>query len=301
MMSLPNFIENKISEVCQITGKPDAEIRAVYQAILKETVDKPKNKNAFKTDEELHSYCGRILFVRTVMRTSDAEAEIIPIGAGGTRVTKKGELQDKIYALLQEVEKPGSPSVRTIMCMREFAKLPSSVTYYAQYRDFVQPGKNGMYWASENTKFANPTMIALSTKQIWDKLKIPTITTKQAEQEEHLSRVQSDGYVDELDFKLIKATVGRSNKGKREDETEFAVYTVIDDTTDMTKQTTGPDGKTIGPGYTVWMPPFLPLYPIESECWFLGTTRKAVKKNTKIVQFSMQGIYIHPTYSEEMN
>lgn len=293
-MSLPSFIEEKISEVCQISGKSDAEIRALYNGILKETKEKPNNKNAFKTDTELHSYCGRILYVRAVMRASDKEAEIIPIGGGGTRVTKKGEQQDKVYALMKEIEKPGSPAVRVIMCMREFAPIPSQVTYYAQYRDFVQPGKDEMYWASENTKFAEPIMLSLTPEQIWEKLKIPIITTAEAVDEKHLSKIRSDGYVDEIDFKLIKGTVARSNKGKRDDETEFVVYTVIDDSTDMTKQTKGPDGRDLGPGYTVWMPAFLPVYPSESECWFLGTTRK----NSKNGQLSMQGIYAHPTYSE---
>lgn len=294
--SLPSFVETKIGEVCQISGKPDPEVRAIYHKILTETQNNPKNANAFKTPEELHSYCGRILFVRTVMRTDDAEAEILPIGGGGARITKKGEAQDKVYALIKEVEKPDAPAVRVIMCMREYAILPSQVTYYAQYRDHIQPGKDGMYWASPNTKFGNPTMIALTPKDIWEKLGYPTITTEQAEKDEYLSKVRSDGYVDELDFKLIKATVARSNTGKRKDGTDFAVYTIIDDSTDMTRQQKDPQGRTIGPGYSVWMPPYLPLYPAESECWFLGTTRK----NAKNGQFSMQGVYVHSTYSEEV-
>ena len=93
----------------------------------------------------------------------------------------------------------------------------------------------------------------------------------------NLSKQGSDGYVVKTDWKCMRGFVQRSNRSADDAESEWGVYTIVDETVDPDKMEpeVTPSGEILPPGFSVWISPTLMNYAPESECLFYGTITKS--------------------------
>lgn len=206
---------------------------------------------------------------RYLFRPPVREYDVIPIGMGGLRQTKIGEMST-LFALVRSG--PGSPTtLKRIVFLGDSARESRSITLFAKYRVKLGTFSSGDLRADSRSIFEDPTPINLDKRELLKYLSIKIIPISEAEK--HLSRTDSSGYTDPLDWKAIKGIIIRVFKGNRPDGTPYGVYTVVDESVG-TEPKVSADGKVLTPGFTVWIAPELMEYDTESECIFVGTIQK---------------------------
>jgi len=103
--------------------------------------------------------------------------------------------------------------------------------------------------ADNRAKFNNPVKLKLSPQEILAKIGIQRVANL-SQAKNFLSKIGSDGYVVETDWKVVRGIIVRAYRGTRKDGTGFGVYTIVDDSLEDEPMVT---------------------YAVESECDFAGT------------------------------
>ena len=92
-------------------------------------------------------------------------------------------------------------------------------------------------------------------------------------------------YIDELDWRIVRAIIQDKGSGEREDKSEYAYYHVGD-------YSTLPNGAPFGL-MPIWIPPELLVYEEPSECDFVGT----INVDEEGLTSSMQCFMIVPVHA----
>lgn len=188
---------------------------------------------------------------------------------GGLRLTKIGEMAT-LYALVRE-SSGGTTMLKRIVFLGDAINELRKITFFSKYRVKLSSFSSGDLRADSRSIFDDPVPVTIDKKELLKRLGIKTIPI--AEAEKHLSKADSSGFTDPLDWKAIEGVIIRAYKGNRPDGTPYGVYTVIDDSISVEPKVTA-DGRVLLPGFTVWIAPEMMEYGVESKCIFVGTIQK---------------------------
>ena len=282
---LPDFVLQKFNMIRNKTQLTLEEILEEYKTIFFDPF--VQQDPQFKSDYDRHLYSVRVLIGRLLFRPPVKEYDVIPIGIRGKRVTKSGTVMSIIYALVKFPE--GTKLTRIIMRNSQ-ADDYKNITLFSLYKVKLGMLQGGDLIADFRTKWENPQLVPLDPYKVLEKLNVKRITIAEAPQ--NPSKVTSSGFVDELDWRVIRGIIIRKNQGVRPDGTEWGVYTIIDETVEAEEVITE-DGRYIMPGFSVWVDPVLMDYDVESECDFVGTVRQ-----TKSGDYVMDCFLILPVHAK---
>jgi len=287
LSELPNFVRDKFFMIQEKTGLAQEEILREYEQIFfDEFVQKDPQ---FRSDYDRHLYSIRVLMGRLIFRPPVREYEVIPIGIRGKRITKSGVAMSVVYGL---VKTPQGVELKRIVMRNSNADDYKDIVLFARYNVKLGMLSGGDLMADLRTRWESPQIISVDPYKILEKLGVKRITIAEAPQ--HPSRIGSTGYVDELDWRMIRGLIIRMNRGVRPDGSEWGVYTIIDETVSAEEVITE-DGKYIMPGFSVWVDPMLMEYDVESECDFVGTIRQQ-----KDGSYVMDGFLILPVHAKQI-
>jgi hypothetical protein len=263
---LPPFVQQRLQAIHQHTGVPIEDIIKDYwefrnsEFVLKDA--------QFVSDEDRDRYVVAVLWSRYVARPPLKEFDVIPVGIGHIRIAKKtGKKMSEIYAL---VKTPEGTRLRRIALIGDLVELRKNVTLFARYRVKLSEFSSGDLMADDRSSFDNPVKLPVPPREVLEKIPGIVRVPRLAEVKKYTSRIGSDGYVDKTDWRIVRGIIIKENRGERKDGSEFGVYTIMDDSLEPEPVIT-PDGRVLPPGFTVWVPPELMEYDVESECDFAGT------------------------------
>ena len=284
----PPEVEERLKKIATKFNVPLSQVVEEFNKLLNDPWIKTDPQ--FKTDVDRYSYCLRVIYVRYAAKPPTKQYTIIPFGYTEPRTAKSsGVRQSRIYAI---VRAPGSkPEKRVILCRGTLADLVYDVELFNAYNNVELAEFGNLLMAVNTTKFENPKTVPVDPLQFMIK-HVGAIPIKIADAPYKLSRKQG-GFVDELDLRLLRAIVVRYNRGKRPDGSEWAVYTVADDSIEEQKVT--PEGIVIPTQFTVWVPASMMKYDIDSELAFVGTVTLGSDK----VPF-MNAICVIPIYARPL-
>lgn len=273
LTQLPDFVEDRISQIIQRVGSTRAEIVEEFNQIYNDPV--VVSDAQFKSVEARQRYSIAVLWARYVARPPVSEVEVIPCGFDGLRETKTKKLMSSLYVIAKNKE--GNPVLRRISLMGAptVATMYRNVNIFSRngaYKYVVKLGSFGDgsdFSADSRTRFTKPTKVPLTPEKFREILGIPLL--KIAELGEYPTKKRSDGYMDTTDWRCIRGIIVDENRGTRKDsDIEWGLYRVADETTPPEPYVTS-DGRPVSPALTVWTPPELMTYETESECEFYGT------------------------------
>ncbi|GAH98840.1 unnamed protein product [marine sediment metagenome] len=295
MIELPSHIEERISAISARTGINEGDITKDYEELFNDP--SIQSDEQFSSDEDRHSYAIGVLWTRYVLRPPVQEYDIIPVGFSSAGITQGGTPQSTVYVLTKS-------GLRRLVLRGEQSYQYKDVTLLAQYKNiYLGEFKGGDLIADSRTKFENPIATGLTPKSIIERLKIKRVLVTEVSKSKSLSKVDSTGYVDSTDWKVVRGILAKHFTGTRDDGTEYGVCTIADETVDQ-EPTVTPDGRIIYPGISAWIAPELLVYPDESWCDFVGTLQKGKKagdaKGKKTGEVSMNCYMISPIYIREI-
>jgi len=286
-IELPTYVLEKISEISQKTGISVDELKKEYLEIYNDPF--VQDDEQFESDKERHRYCVAVLKGRYLARRPVKEYEIIPIGFSSKRITKSGVPQSAIFALVRDGK---SVKLRRIVLRDETADLYKEISLFSRYKVKLGSFSSGDLVADNRTKFESPAKVKLTPQDILEKLGIPRVP-ELAKARKYLSKRSSTGYVDETDWRIVRGIIVRENRGFRSDDTEYGVYTIVDDSLED-EPIVNSDGTIVPPAFTVWVPPELMVYAVESECDFVGT----LQVDSKTKEIFMNAYLILPVHAK---
>lgn len=296
MIELPSHIEERIAAISARTGISEGDITKDYEELFSDP--NIQSDEQFSSDEDRHSYAIGVLWTRYVLRPPVQEYEIIPIGYSSVGITQGGAPQSTVYVLTKS-------GLRRLVLRGEQADQYKNVTLLAQYKNInLGEFKGGdLIGADSRTKFENPIATGLTPNAIIERLKIKRVLVAEVSKSQSLSKVDSTGYVDSTDWRVVRGILAKHFIGTRDDGTEYGVCTITDETIDQ-EPTVTPDGRIIYPGLSAWIAPELLVYPDESMCDFIGTLQRGKKKGDtkgkKTGEVSMNCYMISPIYIREI-
>jgi len=263
-VKLPDFVLQRIQLISQKTGISVKEITGEYLEIFRDPFIQEDPQ--FTSDEERHRYAAAVLRARDFARPPGREYEIIPIGFSGKRLTETGTPMSTVYVLVKDSR---GVKLKRLVLRDEMADLYKVITLFAKYKVKLGEFSSGDLVADNRAKFNNPVKLKLSPQDILAKIGVQRVANLK-QTKNFISKIGSDGYVVETDWKVVRGIIVRAYRGTRKDGTEFGVYTIVDDSLEDEPIVT-PDGKVIPPGFSVWVAPEQMIYAVESECDFAGT------------------------------
>lgn len=265
-MEVPKRILEKISTI--------SKQRGVSEDVLIKEFEEICNTGNVKDypDDQKFPYAGNILWVRYMSKEPTKEFSlVVPFGVNERRMTKSG-FRGEIYALVQEPN--GSGVVKEIVCKGSESELPNKLELYKVYKG-IQLTDRGFLEASPTTKFNTPGSLPSDTDEIGFLTKFCKFKklSELRDMATNPSKVDSQGYSEKTDMRIISGMTARFSKGERKNKSQFGVYNIKDDSLGLESQPTTVNGQpiVIPSTITVWVPHRFALYDTESELSFVGT------------------------------
>jgi len=221
------------------------ELADEFDKIFKKV--KEKEGESF-TEEELVEYALQLLMLRYISKRPATEVEIIPVGFGMPRVTKRGVEMATLYVLAKQRNKV---NLTRIVFQGEQVILLKRVQLFSKYKTYFGTFRGGDLIATPQTNFDEPEPTPLNFSNVLKHLHLDVIDVSQAPY--NPTRVGSDGYPISTDWRAVRGVISRKNNGRRDDGSEWYVFTLTDLNTLMQEPTVTPDGTVITPGLTVWV------------------------------------------------
>ena len=264
---LPEEVMKILRDVAERTGM---EISKVVE-IFYEKYNDPwvQTDPHFKDDMDRMIYAAKRTYVELLSAPPTKEFYVIPFGFTGKRVSKSsGIVMSRIYVVAKSPE--GEWEKRVIVCRGAQADLIDTLQLFSAYK--VRLAERGrILFATQSTRFENPTPLSSDPVKFLTKVvRAEPITVVDTPYK--LSR-KVDNFVDEFDLKMIRGFIISYNKGKRPDGTDWAVYTISDDSIGRVESEVTPDGKIIPKQLTVWVPPQQLIFDVGSEVIVVGTVQ----------------------------
>lgn len=268
MGNVPDSVKKKIKSLSKKHDKDPRELIKNYKDIWDEPI--VQDDSQFDSDEERHEYCIRRLQIETASGPSAEEEVVIPIGYTETQASSSGDDMCRIFMWLPEKEEKS-----TLVCKGKGnqAELWKQVDLFNKYNVRISSG-DGVYFSDETTEFGSPKPIEHNPVNFLEGVVgVEKITI--AETPKKPSQLQEGTeYLDQLDLRMIEGMVLSHNSGKRSDGSEYAVYTLGDESISEESGTTE-DGKVIPKQFTVWVPPSMLKYGKGSEIIVVGSVTRA--------------------------
>jgi len=268
---MSDIVEQEIPKECmekiqQLSKKFDIPVEKLIEMYWEIYNDQSIPEAEFKTDFQRHKHTILRLWVRIAAQPPTIEIICIPFGFTGIRISKaSGMKMSRIYMLVKERD---TWEKRVLVCRGLQAELINDVILFQAYNLKVSKG-GGIYFATASTRFDNPRPLNISPIKLLTRM-VGVEKIKIAETPYKLSKRQGR-YIDEWDLKMIEGLVLRYNRGRRPDDTEWAVYTISDDSVGITDVTE--DGKIIPSQFTVWVAPQQMKWAEDSEIIAVGTVQ----------------------------
>jgi len=274
-MEFPENVMKKITEISSRTSIEQDEIKREYEELFNDPF--LQEDPQFKTDEERHRYAIAVLWTRYISRPPAQLKEIIPIGYSGVRMTRSGVPMSNLFVL---VKQGGETKLRRVVLRGDLVDLRQQIALFAKYNVRLGELSSGDLIADSRSKFENPVALKIEPSKVLNHLGFQRVSIKDLDK--YPSRVDSTGYVDTTDWRIVRGIIVNQKKGKRDDGTEYGVITLSDETVDSEPRVT-PDGRVLRPGLTVWVAPELMIYDVESEVDVAGTVQIGQKTGEPFV------------------
>jgi len=288
-MSLPDFVSKRVDTIHQRTGIDREEIIRDYWEIFKDPFisDDPQ----FSTDEERHNYAKAVLWTHYVSRPPTKEFDVIPVGFSPVKVARKtGQPYSNVFAFVKG--KAGAKFKRIVLQGENAGKvreITPKCKYTVKLGEFAQGGD---LIGDNRARFEDPVLLKMTDEQVLQRIGAKRVDFQNVAK--FLSQKGSDGYVVATDWRVIRGIIIRSNQGKRDDGSEWGVYTIADDTVEDEPRVSA-TGQVIRPGFSCWIAPHLMGYTDDSEVDIAGTTRKNRAGVTV-----MDAYWISPIHAKEI-
>jgi hypothetical protein len=207
----------------------------------------------FADDYARDLYALQAMKVRVTSRPKTDEFFCVPIGFGGYRYTKNGDLYSEIFGLFPEVDTEG-PEIRRIQIAKDanpgvFKTL--SYTPAHGYTVLLARFTSGDYRAPDNrSTWDNPQPLVGSDGNPMDTLNFVKKCTI-AEIPQNIAQLKS-GYPDVGDWRCIEGIIIRTHAGDRKDGLRYALLEIGDGSLIEPKKID--EKRTLEPKITVWLP-----------------------------------------------
>lgn len=295
-MEYPKSVEETLAKASEKSGMPIENLKQKYN----EYYDGVKEDPAFLSEEKRHEYCSQILWNNYGFRTPMSPHDIVPLGFETPRMTKGGRM-----ATLFAFDIAKQKMIPVVIRDKKIQDL-KHISVGSIYKDTdLGENKDGSaYFADDRTSFKDPVFQEGLQAQLMTHLKIPVV--KISEAINNLSKKDSAGYVDKLDWKCINGFIFRDPNIKTEGVDKkgnpafFAIYTVNDasirDGIPAIRTTDDGSVEVTRSGMTVFINPWLAKFPKDCQCYFYGTLEANENKEVSMRAFVI--IFQHGPYKE---
>jgi hypothetical protein len=251
----------------------------------------------FKTIDDRCKYVLEVLWVRYISQPPTEDVTVIPFGITDIRVTPQGAIS-RIYAITKR-KGEAKPSLSVIVNRGPQSTLVDEVQLFYIYPSVKLSrfsSEGNVFFSTSITRFENPQLISEDPLTLLRRIGV--VDVKLAEIPSKLSKTidEEHGYVDEFDLRGICGIVQRYNTGKRPSGSDWAVYTISDDSVDPNTDKVSPSGIIIPSQLTVWIPKRFLKYDVDSKIYCVGTIRVSSSKEP-----FMNAIYVHPIIAKPLN
>jgi len=259
-------INNNIDKIVKLRGVNREDLISELKEIMgMESLDE------YPQEVKL-AYASRILTIRYLTKeTTKSYTKIIPFGVTGKRKTRAGVWRASIYAIVKDGSSD-KPERKEIVCTGAESDIPEKVELFKLYNNIRLEDKFYFLSATPSTRFDNPQDVEGDPLDFLQNVcKFPKLNSLR----DVLTNLSTlvDGYVDNMDMRIIEAITVRGSKGLRKDGSYFAVYDIKDESLGLEEEVVKIDGKdVIVPSkISAWVPPRFLKYDTESILTFLGT------------------------------
>lgn len=285
---LPQYVLDKVEELSRRSGMSKQALIEMYSSIYSDPF--VQTDPQFRTDDERHRYCLEVLHVKVFSQPPTSEFYVIPFGFAGPTMTKQG-LMARIYAVVRE-KGSAADELGVILLRGQHVELLDQVRCLYAYKVRLAKFKaKGIYFATSATKFDSPASIPVDPLTFLKK-HVNAREVKIAETPYNLSR-KVDKYTDEFDLRIVTGIVLRYNYGKRPSGTDWAVYTIADDS--VGSEIVTKEGYVVPSQFTVWVPIQFLKYDVDSKLMFLGTIQLSEDREP-----FMNAIFVYPIYARPL-
>lgn len=265
-LELPEHILRKIEDMARARNYEYDELVERYCEILN---DGTLDEISFGNEDEKYILALKVLLKEVIDSVPTKKLTVVPIGYSGIRKTKRGDLMRSLFVISPKPK----PHIARVTCMGKYVNIVNNIELFNKYTVYLGEFSDGTLTITNRTRFNNPEPVLNDINpetidKLMQKLGVKRIE-KLSDAQNHRSRVGSDGYIDDTDWRVVRGWILRRYIGKRQDDTEFGAYTIIDLDMPLEDRVT-PDGRVISPGFTVWVSPELAKYD-DGECDFYGS------------------------------
>lgn len=284
----PEAVTKRVEEISRRTEIDEAEILREYEELFNDPFIQEDPQ--FTTDEERHQYAIAVLWTRYISRPPVKNYEVIPIGFSGLRIARSGIPMSNLFTFIKY---GNDVKLKRVVLRDETADSYKEIVLCSKYNVKLGEFSKGNDLIADNrSKFHDPVALKLTPSEILKRLNPKRVAIKDAKK--FPSRMDSTGFIDTLDWRVVRGIIVGDYRGKRDDGTDFGVYTLSDETIDSEPKVT-PDGKILRPGFTVWIAPELMNYEREGEIDAIGT----IGINRKTGEPSMNAFLLVPVHARE--
>lgn len=262
-------METKLNEISNSSG--------VASETLKEEFEKIINLEfvitQFQGEPERKRYAIAQLWTKYNKRAPIHEYQIIPLGHGGTRMSKRGTPYLQMYGLAKQNGTDNTPTLKRISFFAKNANIYQEVEFHSAYNGVKLGASNdGNLIGDDRTEFQDPSPIDVAG--IYDKLGLVKLGYKDLFQNQ---KVTASGYPDDTDLKMCEGHVQSGSTYTIKDGIERAVYNICITNSDGSIPDEGEvanDGSVIPSSIPVWCSPSFAGIDKGSVVQLLGTTGK---------------------------
>ena len=287
-MEYPDFVSKKLEEISKRTETDIEEVKKEYEKFFNS--DFIQGDEQFTNDEDRHQYAKNVFWTRYILRKPVKSFNLIPIGMDSIRKSKKTGMENTSMFCLDD-----KGDIRRVTLKGDICKAVKNLSLWSMYKDIklgeFKDSKDLI--ADDRADFNNPEKLSVSPEDLLSNQEFPEVKIIDAGKQ--LSKVGSDGYVVKTDWKCIRGIVLRYNKSGEDADSEWGVYTIVDESVDPDKMEpeVSPSGEILPPGFSVWTSPNLMNYGVESECRFIGTIQKSQDGKVSMNAYSVIPIHAH--------
>jgi len=289
----PDYVLERLKVMSQKFNVSESSLLAEFNEYY--NTDFVQTDPQFKSDDDRYKYVLEVLWVRYASQPPTTDVLVIPFGVTDIRVTAQGPIS-RIYAITRKKGETKT-QVSVIVNRGQQASLVDEVQLFYIYKSVKLSqfsSEGNLFFSTPITKFEDPQPIPDDPISLLKKVGV--IDVKISETPYKLSRRigEDEKYVDEFDLRGITGIVVRYNTGKRPSGSDWAVYTISDDS--VAEEQITPEGYIIPSQFTVWVPKRFLKFDIDSKIYCVGTISLSERKEP-----FMNAIYVHPIIAKPLN
>ena len=264
---LIQYVETKLNEISNRSGVALETLKTEFEKIINLEFVVAQ----FQGEPERKRYAIAQLWAKYNQRAPIHEYQIIPLGHGGTRLSKKGNPYLQMYGLAKQNGSNDTPTLKRISFFGKNSNIHKEVEFHSAYNGVKLGASNdGNLIGDDRADFQSPSPIDVNG--IFEKLGLTKMGYKELFQS---YKVTASGYPDDTDLRLCEGHVRRGSTFTKKDGTEGAVYNICITNPDGSLPDEGEvasDGSVIPSSVSVWCSPSFAGIDEGSVVQLLGTT-----------------------------